>query len=187
MTYGTITSMGVSPPQPTVQDEIEISMGGYLPNSCWSVVGKTLSSEGNSFTISVFTHDSWYPGVFCFAIIIPYGATFSVGQLPPGDYTVQGIEVHNSLRNPLPEYANFQFTVLPCPCGDVDGNGSVNLSDALSLMDYVFGVDDLPSAGKKDVNCDGKTTMADVVYLVWHIFGGGPDPCDPDGDGMPDC
>ena len=38
-----------------------------------------------------------------------------------------------------------------------------------------------------DVNCDGTANITDAVYLITYIFGGGPVPCDPDDDGVPDC
>ncbi len=72
-------------------------------------------------------------------------------------------------------------------CGDVDGSGSLNLSDAIALVNYIFGIGEPAIGGNKDVNCDGSISMSDVVYLIWHIFGTGSSPCDPDGDGLPDC
>jgi hypothetical protein len=38
-----------------------------------------------------------------------------------------------------------------------------------------------------DVDCSGGVDIDDAVYLIQHIFTGGPLPCDPDGDGTPDC
>jgi hypothetical protein len=29
--------------------------------------------------------------------------------------------------------------------------------------------------------------VSDAVYLIAYVFGGGPGPCDPDGNGVPDC
>jgi len=38
-----------------------------------------------------------------------------------------------------------------------------------------------------DADCSGSINISDVVYLVNYIFGGGPPPGDPDGDGIPNC
>ena len=38
-----------------------------------------------------------------------------------------------------------------------------------------------------DPDCSGNTDIDDVVYLVMYVFSGGYAPCDPDGDGTPDC
>jgi len=61
--------------------------------------------------------------------------------------------------------------------GDVNADNSVNLGDALYLLDYLFRSGPPPAwlpAG--DVNGDGTVDISDVVYLVNYIFRGGPPP-----------
>lgn len=73
-------------------------------------------------------------------------------------------------------------------CGDADGNGIVNVSDAVHLITYIFGggvPPDPMAAG--DVDCNGMVNVSDIVRLLSYIFGSGPAPCDPSGDGVPDC
>jgi hypothetical protein len=73
-------------------------------------------------------------------------------------------------------------------CGDVDANGSVNVSDVVFLINFVFGTGPAPSPmSVGDVDCNGSVNVSDVVYLINFVFGSGFDPCDPDGDGVPDC
>lgn len=63
-------------------------------------------------------------------------------------------------------------------CGDADGSGSINVSDAIYLLGYIFGRNDGPldhSGG--DYNSDGRLNLSDCVYLIAYIFGGGPEPC----------
>jgi hypothetical protein len=73
--------------------------------------------------------------------------------------------------------------------GDVSGDGFVSVSDAVSLIQYIFGDGPPPdplAAG--DVNCDATVNVSDAVYLVNYIFTpASPAPGDPDGDGDPDC
>ena len=38
-----------------------------------------------------------------------------------------------------------------------------------------------------DADCSGDVDIDDVVYLIAYIFSVGPAPCDPNGDGVPDC
>ncbi len=62
--------------------------------------------------------------------------------------------------------------------GDADGNGMVNISDAVYLIGYVFSGGSAPSpllAG--DADCNGIITVSDAVYLISYIFSGGPAPC----------
>jgi predicted outer membrane repeat protein len=63
-------------------------------------------------------------------------------------------------------------------CGDIDGSGGVNITDAVRLIYYLFanGPEPLDLSGG-DVNQDGHLNVADVVYLINYIFVGGPAPC----------
>jgi hypothetical protein len=63
-------------------------------------------------------------------------------------------------------------------CGDADGNGIVNISDAVYLISYIFSGGPPPdplAAG--DADCNGIVNISDAVYLISYIFGGGPAPC----------
>ena len=63
-------------------------------------------------------------------------------------------------------------------CGDANGEGNVDISDAVYLISYIFSGGPAPSpllAG--DANCDSTVDISDVVYLIAYIFSGGPVPC----------
>lgn len=63
-------------------------------------------------------------------------------------------------------------------CGDIDGNGTVNLSDAISLMSYIFGMGPISAPlSVADVDCNGRLNIADVVYIISYIFRNGAAPC----------
>lgn len=67
-------------------------------------------------------------------------------------------------------------TYLP---GDADGNGIVNISDVVFLVDYIFGGGPAPDPVEAgDADCNGIVNISDAVYLVEYIFGGGPAPCE---------
>lgn len=63
-------------------------------------------------------------------------------------------------------------------CGDADGNGIITISDAVILINYIFGSgpepNPLPSG---DVDCNVIVTISDAVYLINYIFAGGSPPC----------
>lgn len=64
--------------------------------------------------------------------------------------------------------------------GDANGDGAVNVADAVYLIGYIFKSGPAPSpleAG--DTNCDGAVNIADAVYLITYIFKSGPPPCSP--------
>jgi hypothetical protein len=80
------------------------------------------------------------------------------------------------------------LTELPYICGDTDGNGSINVSDIVLTINAVFGDGSPPNPlDSGDVDCNGTFNVSDIVFLINFVFGDGDEPCDPDGDGEPDC
>ncbi|HDS00742.1 MAG TPA: hypothetical protein ENO22_06140 [candidate division Zixibacteria bacterium] len=73
-------------------------------------------------------------------------------------------------------------------CGDANGDGSINVSDAVYIINYVFigGAAPEPMASG-EVNCDGNVNVSDAVWIINYVFIGGNAPCDVDGDLEPDC
>lgn len=71
-----------------------------------------------------------------------------------------------------------EYVLLSYLCGDVNADGTVDVSDAVYIISYIFagGPAPLPlEAG--DVNNDQAVDISDAVYLIQYIFGGGPAPC----------
>jgi hypothetical protein len=63
-------------------------------------------------------------------------------------------------------------------CGDADGAGSVDISDVVYLISYIFSGGPAPvPLLSGDVNCDSSVDISDAVYLIAFIFSGGPAPC----------
>ncbi len=63
-------------------------------------------------------------------------------------------------------------------CGNANGDATVDISDAVYLIAYIFSGGSAPSpllAG--DANCDSTVDISDVVYLIAYIFSGGSAPC----------
>lgn len=73
-------------------------------------------------------------------------------------------------------------------CGDADGSGTVDIDDAVFLIAYIFSGRLSPVPYEcGDVDCSGSVDIDDAVHLINYIFSGGDEPCDVDGDGIPDC
>jgi subtilisin family serine protease len=63
-------------------------------------------------------------------------------------------------------------------CGDADGSGSINVSDAVWIINYVFLSGPEPySPTSGDPNCSSEINVSDAVYLINYIFAGGDAPC----------
>jgi hypothetical protein len=73
-------------------------------------------------------------------------------------------------------------------CGDANGSGDADIDDVVYLINYIFygGPAPVPEEAG-DANCSGDVDIDDVVYLIGFVFTNGNPPCDPDGDGIPDC
>lgn len=64
--------------------------------------------------------------------------------------------------------------------GDVDGSGSVALSDAISLLGALYTPgSSAPCWDAADVDDDGALTIGDPVSLLTYLFSGGPAPAAP--------
>jgi len=62
-------------------------------------------------------------------------------------------------------------------CGDANGDGDVNVGDAVFIINYVFkgGLPPDPVC-IGDANGDGGVNVGDAVYLIAYVFKGGPAP-----------
>lgn len=73
-------------------------------------------------------------------------------------------------------------------CGNANSDESVNVSDAVYIINYVFAGGDPPNPlNSGEVNCDGSVNVSDAVFIINYVFSGGNNPCDTDGDDTPDC
>ncbi|MEZ5358111.1 MAG: C25 family cysteine peptidase [Candidatus Zixiibacteriota bacterium] len=66
---------------------------------------------------------------------------------------------------------------LPYVCGDANGDGSVNIGDAVSLINFIFSGGPAPEPEEAgDANGDGSVNIGDAVSLINYIFNGGAEP-----------
>jgi hypothetical protein len=79
-----------------------------------------------------------------------------------------------------PQTVSFQhglIKVLGFPYGDANGDGDVNIGDAVFLINHVFSGGPAPDPVEAgDANCDGSVNIADAVFLINYVFKGGPEP-----------
>jgi hypothetical protein len=62
--------------------------------------------------------------------------------------------------------------------GDADGSGTVDISDAVHIIAYIFSGGPAPvPTGKGDTDCSNSIDISDAVFLISYIFSGGPAPC----------
>ncbi|NIN00825.1 MAG: hypothetical protein GTO24_22910 [candidate division Zixibacteria bacterium] len=69
------------------------------------------------------------------------------------------------------------FSVQVSDRGDANGDGQVNVSDALYMLNYLFRHGPPPvSFEAGDANCDDDHGAMDVIFLLNYLFRGGPAP-----------
>jgi len=71
--------------------------------------------------------------------------------------------------------------IVPPVRGDTDGDGMMNLTDAVGLLGFLFLGDEPPYCEPvADANVDGRLDLADAVYILSFLFLGGlaPEPLD---------
>ena len=62
--------------------------------------------------------------------------------------------------------------------GDANNSGTINISDAVYLIAYIFSGGPAPiPAEAGDADCNATCNISDVVYLIAYIFSGGAAPC----------
>jgi hypothetical protein len=63
-------------------------------------------------------------------------------------------------------------------CGDIDANSTINVSDIVQLINFVFAGGTPPDPVETgDLDCNGSVNVSDVVSLIAFIFGDGEPPC----------
>ncbi len=71
----------------------------------------------------------------------------------------------------------FAVDARPIVCGDADSDGALALNDAVRLIDYIFGADPTSiTLSEADANGNLTASIADAVFLIEHLFNGGPAP-----------
>lgn len=76
-----------------------------------------------------------------------------------------------------PEFSAASPWYIVSVCGDANGDGQVNIADAVYIITYIFKSGPAPRpAAAADANGDLETNIADVVYLITYIFRSGPAP-----------
>ena len=119
---------------------------------------------------------------------VPYPCVFHEGQ----DGSITGVPAYEGTYYMLvklsdsdspPNYdtVSVAITILPDQpfiCGDTDGSGTVDIDDAVFLINYIFTGGAAPyPIDSGDVDCSGNVDIDDIIYLAAYVLSGGPEPC----------
>lgn len=113
------------------------------------------------------------------SLIVNLTATVLAG----GDCNNNGVPDDQDISQGTSADTNMNGVPDECECptpfirGEVNGDGMVDIGDAVYLLAFLFsnGPEPMPVAAG-DVNGDGMTDVADAVYLLAYQFSNGPEP-----------
>jgi len=124
---------------------------------------------------------TFFGGDLPFGCVFNGGAAGTVSGTPTFSATyLFGISVQDAGAIPLKDTIFVSVTIVDPPyiCGDADNSGSVTISDAVYLINYIFSGGPAPNPiDSGDTDCSGLVTISDAVYLISYIFSGGSVPC----------
>jgi hypothetical protein len=103
---------------------------------------------------------------------------YLAGNAANGNFANSGDFIYStsvSSPPPVPQCAGI--------CGDANNDNSVNVSDAVHIINYVFigGSEPLPVLACGDANTDASVNVSDAVSIINYVFIGGgiPGDCSP--------
>ncbi len=122
----------------------------------------TWAAQGvSNLQIDYLSISTEVPGTRLFGVTHTRMCGDNGAKVDPISFTILDVEV-------VPSYI----------CGDANGDGAIDISDAVFLIQYIFSGGPAPNPiAAGDANCDGSVDISDVVYLIQYIFAGGPAPC----------
>ncbi len=110
--------------------------------------------------------------------------TYTIAAVSPADVGEYTVEVLGSCGSLLSVGAALDLSP-PGVClpnfvrGDCDASGTWTITDPIALLSYLFQVFALDCDDACDVNDDGALDIADALYSLSALFGGGPAPAAP--------
>lgn len=169
--YGVALLLMAAGPAPAAMHTVQISNFTFSPQKTSITPGDTVRwvmiSGTHTTTSDPSSPKTWNSGVF------PSGNHFDVvftASDGPGPFPYH-CSIHATMKDTI-------FIAAPAiMCGDANGDGAVNVGDAVSLIAYVFkggAAPDPVCAG--NANGDADTNVGDAVSLISYVFKGGAAP-----------
>lgn len=132
----------VIPVAPTVNDNVQITVAGEWPNTCYSIVGHHYTISGSTITVIVDTFVEI--DKMCLEMLVPWSVTEDVGCLAEGTYTVNAFVGGASATATFTVVSLPGVTVAVVAPADVspwsDFAARVTINDVADLSSYQFDV-----------------------------------------------
>ena len=161
------------------------SINNSFTGSCPNAVTYDLQIASDSLMENIIYESQHNPeGMFQTCMNLPQGS--DIGMDVYQTYYWRTRAYNGQIYTGWSEIQSFYTT--ENACGDVNLDESVNISDVVCIINFVFYQTPLADSGlNSDVNCSNSINISDAVYLINYIYSGGYQPCDLNGDQIPDC
>lgn len=165
--------------------EVEVSSGENIPPVCdpESITSfECLAGDPFTHTFSATDPDNsplalWYEIVAAPSGIINGASGEFLWETTESDTGMNEIIVSVSDGEDIAECVIYVRVYKDYTYGDANGDGGINVGDAVFLINYVFkGGSSPPSLDAGDANCDYSQNVGDAVFLINYVFKGGPAP-----------
>ncbi len=115
-------------------------------------------------------------------LVTVLGPEIAEARTPPGSGTV-AVEVENpdGLVGVAPVGFAYIGVLPPFVRGDANADARINIADAITILQHLFGAGALSCADAGDANDDGKLDIADAIGLLGYVFMLGAEPLPPHG------
>ena len=133
----------------------------------FAVVNGGVTYEPDEPTTHTVTFIDPITGEVIAAVEVEHGEAAEAPEVPAHAwYTFTGWDVDFSEVT-----EDLTVTAQYAEIGDVNGDGIVDMSDALQLMRWLIDIDTIVSAEEADFNGDGETNLMDALLLMRHALG----------------
>jgi len=165
-----------------VMGDPSVDMWTYVAEPLYVDFPSSATTGTNTVTLTVEKSGSApvYGALVCLykeGEVFETGYTDAIGQviLYPSPTNLGYIDVTVTAHNCLPFVDSMEVS---SKIGDVSGDGEINISDIVFLLNYLYKDGPAPNPVEMgDVNCDGEVEIGDVVYLINYLYKEGPPPC----------
>ena len=177
MTFKIVVQEGPAPDVPQMLLPVDgdtLDVG--TPLFTWS----STAGSGGTYTLQYATNASFTQNLTTVANLTD--TTYEPATALDDDAWYWHVQAISDLGTPSGyQLAPFLFMIstgAPQMSGDCTGDGDINISDAIFIINYIFDGGPAPDPmAMGDVNCDGDVNITDAVYLINYIFAGGDPPC----------
>jgi hypothetical protein len=146
--------------------------------------GLVLQPEGAQRIFKIVLKVVIPAGRACGSVLLQYEDGFKGAGTPVTNIVTSG------MASKKPFLGSFEIRLCPDVLeqeftrGDTNGDGEVDIGDAVFVLTYLFAQGELPSCMKAaDANASAEVDIADAIYLLSYLFSSGPAPAQP----FPEC